>query len=182
MALILYVKYLIYRVVMYFTSGKRTFRPSYPRQCSIAVLASLDHKGKIPVILASLQPLCRDGYHIKLYGYSFRSEDAGLESGDAVIHIFDHKELSCFGRGRTLALKAFQTQTFDYLFHVDFCSNPLLDLLLIKNKALCRVGAFDRKRMHLLDVLVKMERKNGVDDIKRLTDQMVYYVNRATIQ
>lgn len=182
MALVLYIKYLICRIVGYFTSRRRNFQSSHPKQCSIAVLVSLDHKGKIPIILASLQPLCRDGHHIKLYGYSFRSEDTGLESGDAVIHIFDHKELSCFGRGRTLALKALQTQTFDYLLHMDFCSNPLLDLLLIKNKALCRVGAFDRKRMHLLDVLVKIERKNGIDDIKRLTDQMVYYVNRATIQ
>ena len=182
MALILYVKYLIYHIVICFTSKKRIFQPRYPKQCSIAVLASLDHKDKIPIILESLQPLCRDGYHVELYGYGFQSEDAGLESGDAVVHVFDHKELSCFGRGHTLALKAFQTQTFDYLFHVDFCSNPLLDLLLIKNKALCRIGHFDQKRMHLLDVLVKMERKNGVDDIKRLTDQMVYYVNCATRQ
>lgn len=181
MALILYVKYLIYHIIIYFSSKKRTWQPRCHKQCSVAVLASLDHEGKIPIILDSLQPLRRDGYHVELYGYSFRSEDAGVESGDIDIHIFDHKELSCFGGGRTLALKALQAQTFDYLFHIDFCSNPLLDLLLIKNKARCRIGYFGQERMHLLDVLVKMERKNGVDDVKRLTEQMVYYVNRATI-
>lgn len=72
-------------------------------------------------------------------------------------------------------LADFVNTAFDYLYHLDFTSDPILDYLLAKSLAKCRVGNFDLSRANLFEIMVKCEHMEDKHALEHLTDQMIYY-------
>lgn len=69
----------------------------------------------------------------------------------------------------------FVNTPFDYLYQVDLEGHPMLDYLLAKSQAKCRVGYYDTSRTGLFEMMVKFDKKNNGNDIDGLVAQMIHY-------
>ena len=61
------------------------------------------------------------------------------------------------------------------MYHVDLVSNPILDYVLAKCRAKCRVGSFDATRASLFEMMVKLESKADSHELDGLAGKMLYY-------
>jgi hypothetical protein len=71
--------------------------------------------------------------------------------------------------------QAFVNTSFDYLFQVDVVGHPVLDYLLAKSQAKCRVGYYHTLRTSLFEIMVTLNKKTDGNEIDALTAQMVHY-------
>ncbi|TDG94778.1 DUF6913 domain-containing protein [Cardinium endosymbiont of Culicoides punctatus] len=92
-----------------------------------------------------------------------------------LLYSFGHEAISTFGKVESDQVKKFIDTPFDYLFHIDLNTNPILDYIIAKNAAKCRVGHFDASRKNLFEVMVKINTTTPIEDVKRLSIQMLHY-------
>jgi len=73
----------------------------------------------------------------------------------------------------------FINHNFDYLYHLDLESNILVDYILTKSKAKCRVGSFQANRIGFYEIMINLKqdtnnnRRN--DSIKLIAEQMLHF-------
>ncbi|MCG8340455.1 MAG: hypothetical protein MI674_04270 [Cytophagales bacterium] len=85
---------------------------------------------------------------------------------------FKHHDIHLFGKIKDSQLNEFVNTSFDYLYFIDLTPSPILDYLLAKSKAKCRVGKFMPERAALFEIMVSLNEK---DDIHNLMKQMLHY-------
>jgi len=71
--------------------------------------------------------------------------------------------------------QAFVNTSFDYLYQVDLVGHPVLDYLLAKCRAKCRVGYYDPLRTTLFEIMVTLDKQTDGSEINALTAQMAHY-------
>ncbi|MEM7055660.1 MAG: hypothetical protein AAF392_02140 [Bacteroidota bacterium] len=88
---------------------------------------------------------------------------------------FTQHDINIFGKFVNGPVADFLRTPFDYLYHVDLVSNPMLDYALAKCRAKCRVGKFDATRASLFEIMVKLESKSDSYALDGLAGKMLYY-------
>lgn len=180
MQVLLYVKYVIYRIKSYFTAKnpaiiRQNIGKSQPH--TIAILFSVDGIGKYELLQDLLQSLKALDHKISAFGYVSNINKIGPLNSS--IQLFSHHDFTYWGKVDGEVIKRLQCTSFDYLLHVDVVSNPLLDYIIAKSQAKCRVGCFTAYRKALFEVMIKIKPTTKLEDTKRLIDQMVYYISVA---
>jgi len=94
---------------------------------------------------------------------------------------FTKQAISYWGKILTQQVTTFLNLPLDYLYHIDLISNPILDYILAKSKAKCRMGNFDLTRAHLFEIMVKCENKIDSHTLASLTKKMLYYTQLLRI-
>ncbi|XWN35342.1 MAG: hypothetical protein ROO73_00920 [Roseivirga sp.] len=90
--------------------------------------------------------------------------------------ILTPRDISLFGSIVPPLAATFVNTPFDYLFHVDWGGDPILDYLLAKSQARCRVGYFDTRRTPLFEMMVTINGEADKNGIEGLTTQMLHYI------
>jgi hypothetical protein len=85
------------------------------------------------------------------------------------------RDLQLWGTITHAQAQDFVNTSFDYLYQVDLEGHPMLDYLLAKSQAKCRVGYYDPSRAGLFEMMVKFDRKTDGNDIDDLIVQMIHY-------
>ncbi len=150
----------------------------------IGLIYTQGDAGKQVSICKLVDQLKHSGKQIKVFYYLPKPlpPNQALEKGvDTYFPSFTKQAISYLGKVVDGSLAEFINTPFDYLYHIDLVSNPILDYLLAKSKAKCRVGNFALNRSHLFEVMVKFEQKNDGYSIDSLTNQMLYYTQRLSI-
>jgi len=89
---------------------------------------------------------------------------------------FTQSDIGIWRPIKHLAAQQFVQTPFDYLFHVDLMGHPVLDYILAKSQAQCRVGYLDTQRTHLFEVMVTFQPAAEKHALEALTTQMLHYV------
>jgi len=100
-----------------------------------------------------------------------------LQAANTFATITD-RDLQLWGNITHPRARAFVNTPFDYLFQVDIVGHPVINYLLAKSQAKCRIGYYDTVRTGLFEMMVTFDRQAGSDDMDTLTKQMVHYVQR----
>lgn len=69
----------------------------------------------------------------------------------------------------------FANTSFDYLYQVDLASHPVIDYLMARSKAKCRVGYYTASRAGLFEIMVSLAEKSEGAAITDLITQMLHY-------
>lgn len=93
-----------------------------------------------------------------------------------------HRDLQLWGTITHPKAKAFINTPFDYLFQVDLVDHPIINYLLAKSKAKCRVGYYDTVRTDLFELMVTFNKRPDSNDIDALTTQMIHYIRLLKVQ
>ena len=78
--------------------------------------------------------------------------------------------------------QAFVNTPFDYLFQVDLIGHPILNYLLAKSQAQCRIGYYDPTRINLFEIMVIFNQEDEKEEITALIEQMVHYVQLIKVK
>lgn len=78
--------------------------------------------------------------------------------------------------------QAFVNTPFDYLFQVDLMGHPILNYLLAKSQAQCRIGYYDPTRTNLFEIMVMFERKDDKEVMTALVEQMIHYAQLIKVR
>jgi hypothetical protein len=76
----------------------------------------------------------------------------------------------------------FVNTPFDYLYQVDLQGHPMVDYLLAKSQAKCRVGYYDTSRTGLFEMMVKFDKRTTGNDLDSLIAQMVHYTQLLKVR
>ncbi len=80
-----------------------------------------------------------------------------------------------WGKIHDAEARAFVSTPFDYLYQLDWEGQPVLDYLLAKSRAKCRVGHYTAARTGLFEVMVTLDPQTTGQDMTALADQMLHY-------
>ena len=93
-----------------------------------------------------------------------------------------HHDFQIWGTITHPQAQDFVNTPFDYLYQVDLKGHPMLDYLLAKSQAKCRVGYYDTLRTGLFEIMVTFAEENQGDNIDNLVAQMVRYTKMLRAQ
>lgn len=139
----------------------------YPQAIRIGVLFTVEDKAKHDEVKRLVRLLETEGKKVQVLEYLPRKK----ENYDFLFDFFTIDELSFWGSLQSDKALHFADTTFDYLFNLDTEPNDLVDYLMARSKAYCRVGAY--RENHTVDFEL-MIGKNGTR--LSLADNMHHYV------
>lgn len=172
----LYVKFVVLGIVTRFVS-KRKIAPrsnvGLNKATTIGVLYSYESPAKHEAVQRFIRDLKNLDKNVSVLCYTARKDR--IYPTSYLRYAFGHKAITILGKVKSDRIKKFTETSFDYLFHLDLTTNPVLDCLVAKHQAKCRVGHFDPTRKNLFEVMVKVNRTTPSEDIKRLASQMLHY-------
>ena len=87
--------------------------------------------------------------------------------------VFSIDELTVFGKIQSTETLEFLDKKFEYLFHLDFELNEITEVLLIKSKALCRIGLHSDRLNNPFELMIGINKSAGLNN---LIEQMLKYV------
>lgn len=79
------------------------------------------------------------------------------------IPFFQSQNISFWGKSNIKHLDDFINTKFDYLLHLNFHSHILIDFVLAKSNAKCKVGKYDEKRKEFYQFMLLYEKEKKHD-------------------
>jgi hypothetical protein len=152
----------------------------YKQAKVIGLLYTQEDDQKKAVMLNFIEQLRNTGKNIEVLQY-IPQISAKNQALDTNFPSFSNRDVNYLGKCLNGQLASFIDTPFDYLYHIDLASNPILDYLLVKCKAKCRVGNFDINRAHLFEIMVKFEPKTDIYALHSLAKEMLYYTQLLEI-
>ena len=90
--------------------------------------------------------------------------------------IITDRDVKLWGTVAHPQAKVFIGTPFDYLYQLDLEGHPILDYLLAKSNAKCRVGHYSTARSNLFEIMITLSREQGKgSDVEVLIEQMLHY-------
>ena len=176
MNLQLVLKFFTLRIATHFLAKKiKPLRSNvgFSKARTIGVLYSYGSPEKHEILQRFIRNLKNLDKQIGVLCYTVAKDR--VHQGSNLLYSFDHEALTPLGRVHSDRIQKFIDTPFDYLFHIDLDSNPILDFIVAKSNAKCRIGYFDTGRKNLFEVMVKVNRVDTIEDIKKLTAQILHY-------
>ncbi|MCU0317796.1 MAG: hypothetical protein MUC61_00415 [Amoebophilaceae bacterium] len=138
---------------------------------NIGILYSADTSQKHEVIHYLATRLKNMGKQVTILCYT----KVPTQTPHCIFPTITHHDLPLWGAIAHPKTRAFVNASFDYLFHVDLSGHPMLDYLLAKSHAKCRVGRYDTARTNLFEIMVKFDKRADSNAIDDLVAQMLHY-------
>jgi hypothetical protein len=156
------------------SSKRARWNVGYQQAKTIGILYTREDPQKEIYILQFIDLLAKTGKKIQALEY-IPANLAQQETMHKKIPSFVEHEISFLGKSKNEELTKFMDTCFDYLYHIDLTSNILLDYLLVKCQAKCRIGSFNINRATCFEVMVSFEAKPDTPALKSLTKHLLYY-------
>lgn len=176
MSLYLGFKFFVLGIVTrFFSKHKRLARSNVglSKATTIGVLYSYESPAKHEVIQRFIRDLKNLDKQVSVLCYTTRKDR--VHPSSYLRYAFGHNAITILGKVNSDRVRKFIGTSFDYLFHLDLTTNPVLDCIVAKHHAKCRVGHFDPMRKNIFEVMVKVSRTTPIEDSKRLASQMLHY-------
>jgi hypothetical protein len=142
----------------------------YPQAMSIGVLFTVEDKAKHDEIKRLVKMFEAEGKKVQVLEFLPRKK----ENYDFLFDFFTVDELNFWGALQSVKALKFADTSFDYLFNPDREPNDLIDYLLARSKAHCRVGVY--REDHTTDFELMIGPGNGKQ--QSLADDMHRYVTQ----
>jgi hypothetical protein len=94
------------------------------------------------------------------------------ENYPAELPVVQDTDVSTFGKAKPELLKSFIQKPFDFLWHLDMDSHVLLQYILARTHARCRVGKTNLECRQFYELMIQPTREN---DYKEFYEQVFHY-------
>ncbi len=141
----------------------------YKQAQSVGILFSVEDKQKHDAIKEFIKQLTQDGKMVKVLEFLPNKKD----NYEFMFDFFTVKDLSFWGVVNSPDADKFIETPFDYLFCVDNESNPMIQHILARSKAKCRIGRFASQDHSFFELMIE---QNGSP--KKLIESMYKYTKQ----
>ena len=138
---------------------------------SIGILYSGDSPQKQEVVQQLASQLQQQGKRVTMLRYVENAKQVTNWATPTVTR----RNIRFWGKITYSEAQTFVDTPFDYLYHVDWDGHPVLDYLLAKSKAKCRVGHYAAARAGLFEIMVSLAKPPDSRELTDLTAQMLHY-------
>jgi hypothetical protein len=152
----------------------RRLNVGYQKAQLIGVLYTQTDAQKETIIHQFIERIKKSGKQVQTLVY-LPEASSKIQVENHFFSFFTKQEISYLGRWASGPLATFVHTSFDYLYHVDLVSNPILEYVLAKCQAKCRVGHFDIHRASLFEIMIKFDTKPETPALQSLTEDMLHY-------
>lgn len=139
---------------------------------NIGIIFSVVDKEKHEAIKQFIRKLEEEGKKVTVLSYLAK----GKENYEFRFDFFTESDLSFWGNFTIGSVINFVENNFDYLFHIDLEPNLMIENILARSKAKCRIGKFVGNVSDIYDLMIKPEDEN----IQNLIEQMHYYTRKLS--
>ena len=141
---------------------------SYHESKKIGIVFSVEDKVKHENIKKLVKQLELDNKEVDVLSYLSKDK----QNHEFKFDFFTDQDISFWGNFKSDNVISFINKPFDYLFHVDTYPNILIENILAKSAAKCRIGNFYGNKNDYYEMMIKLSDQN---DISELTNQMYHY-------
>ncbi|MEQ8303408.1 MAG: hypothetical protein RIB47_08460 [Cyclobacteriaceae bacterium] len=141
----------------------------YKYATQVGILFSVEDKAKHDAVKEFIKILEADGKKVKVLEFLPNKK----ENYEFMFDFFTIKDLSFWGKIDSQDASKFSEVPFDYLFCLDTESNPLVQHLLARSKAKCRIGRYAEKDQSFYELMIE---QNGT--ARGLIDSMYKYTKQ----
>lgn len=141
----------------------------YKQAKRVGILFTVEDKQKHQDIKEFIHQLEQDGKTVQVLEFLPQKK----ENYEFMFDFFTIQDLNFWGSLNSTAASRFAETPFDFLFHVDHQSNPLLLYLLSVSKAHCRIGKYHEEESAFYEMMIE---QNGTN--KGLMDSMYKYTQK----
>lgn len=132
----------------------------------IGVLYTVEDKKKHDEIKDFIHRLEREGKKVRILTYLPENKD----NFEFLFDFFTLKDISFWGNFTGSNVLTFCNESFDYLYYMDTKPNPILENILARSKAKCRIGKHFETTQSYFELMI-----NSVSGQKNLYDGMYNY-------
>ena len=104
------------------------------------------------------------------------------QTTDLTFPVITYRDIQLWGTITHPQAQDFLNTSFDYLFQVDLVGHPVLDYLLARSHAKCRIGYYDTLRTSLFEMMITLNKETNSGGIYALTAQMIHYTQLLKTQ
>ena len=143
----------------------------FSQATTLGILYTYENAAKQQEVVKFAKQIKKTGKKLKVLCYLL---EKNTNEGDP-FSTFTHQTIQIFGKIIDPTVNAFVNTPFDYLYCMDDTPPIVLDYLLAKCQAKCRIGPFNAHKTHLFDMMIKLNTPEQQRDIGYLTEQMWHY-------
>lgn len=129
----------------------------------------MEDRKKHDAIKEFIRQLQQDGKKVNVLEYLPSKKD----NYEFLFDFFTINDLSFWGKVNSSDAEKFIDAPFDYLYCIDMDSNPLIQHVLARSKARCRIGKFSKDDNAFFELMIE---QNG--SISNLIDNMYKYTKQ----
>jgi len=149
----------------------------FQRAQSVGILYSADNPQKHKVISHLARELKKMGKKVTALCYTTMP----IQEVANTFSTITHHDIQLWGAITHHKAQTFINTSFDYLFQADMIGHAVIDYLLARSKAKCRVGYYDTARTSLFEIMVSFDEQPDNNNIDTLTTQMVHYTKLLNV-
>ncbi len=139
---------------------------SFTEARHVGVIYTVEDKKKHEEIKEFIHQLERDGKKVKVLCFLPENKD----NYEFLFDFFTLKDISFWGNITAPNVVKFYTESFDYLYYLDTVPNPIIENILARSKAKCRIGKHFENSQSYFELMI-----NSVSGQKNLHDGMYKY-------
>lgn len=142
---------------------------SYDTADEVGILFSFQKQEQYQALNDFVSHLRADGKKVSILSYADQDDS---QFCDFEYQRFTSKDITLSGKIRSREARDFADSRFDYLYCVNVDRAPVLEDLLRKSQAKCRMGRFFKSRRDCLDLMVDLKGRPEEDHLMK--DMMRY--------
>lgn len=147
------------------------FNVGYEQAQLIGLLYTHESSQKNKAILQFVKKVAATGKQVHTLCYIPTKSDVY----DGGFPAFTQRDISLFIESKNKQVRDFLNTPFDYLYYLDLAHHPVVDYLLAKCNAKCRVGKFDVMKADLFEVMIKLETQANSYELNRWIEIILHY-------
>lgn len=142
----------------------------YRQALSIGILFSVEDRKKHDAVKDFVKRLQLDGKKVTVLEYLPNKKD----NYEFLFDFFTINDLSFWGKINSADAEKFIDNPFDYLYCVDTATNPLIQNVLARSKARCRIGKFSKNDEAFFELMIEQNGSVGglIDSMYKYTSQL----------
>ena len=140
------------------------------RAKNIGVLFCVEDKAKHQSINEFVNKLHKEGKNVHVLCYLPK----GKENYEFRFDFFSRSDLSFWGNFTSPLVDDFLAKEYDYLFSIDQKTHFLIDNIIARSKAKCRIGLYQERHIQNLEMMLSLE---DYKDIGKVLDQIYHYTS-----
>lgn len=145
--------------------------PSYSKIEQIGVIYMTEGPEKHQIIKSFVRELENSGKKVEVLSYL----PAGKHNHEFLYDIFTPDEISFWGSFKSASVNKFIGHKYDYIINLDLKPTILIEHILAKCQAKCRVGAYHNSNSRLFEMMINLDKDDSIDNLSK---QILHYIKQ----
>ena len=146
----------------------------YGEANNIGIIFSSEDLLKHKAVKSFVKKLTLEGKNVTVISFVGK----GKQNHEFLYDIITPGDISFWGSINDETAQKFVNESFDYLFNLDLDSNQVIENILAKSKAKCRVGIYNEEKSSFYELMINPGKEGSISN---LIEDIHHYARKLTV-